>query len=364
MELYRRETEFSRKRLVGYIVLLSVGFYGFVVVFGYFYYFPQCWSEAVLRLLLFLLLPLVIFWAARFLINWLFALKQERNDQRAAHLRLRRQQLLEEVKAKETYKTAKEILEKFDPQIKMEAKMAEERKRHIAQPTAQGAPSQLLSASSKGNNNVGEAPNSLLRQRPQPAVRAVSEHNLATSELRSPTARDNFGPPSFGQSHQLAAEISQYQRPSLTPSIQLTAPARPPGPILPRDRSAVDKLVDYLLGDGPNNRYALICRQCHSHNGMSLREDFEFVAFRCCYCNAFNPARKQLPTNPGLSSSAGNLLHAKLRRDSDVSSPDSQQSGRDSPVDEIPAGTNEDVDDSSSKNEVEVIKGQGGTSYR
>jgi endoplasmic reticulum junction formation protein lunapark len=35
--------------------------------------------------------------------------------------------------------------------------------------------------------------------------------------------------------------------------------------------------MEYLIGDGPQNRYALICAQCQSHNGMALREEFEYI---------------------------------------------------------------------------------------
>lgn len=35
--------------------------------------------------------------------------------------------------------------------------------------------------------------------------------------------------------------------------------------------------MEYLVGDGPSNRYALICKQCLSHNGMALKEEFEYV---------------------------------------------------------------------------------------
>lgn len=57
---------------------------------------------------------------------------------------------------------------------------------------------------------------------------------------------------------------------------------RPPGqpmprPVLPRERSVLDRFVDYIVGDGPSNRYALICRQCQSHNGMALKEEFQFI---------------------------------------------------------------------------------------
>ncbi|KAL8183511.1 UNVERIFIED_CONTAM: hypothetical protein K2H54_043336 [Gekko kuhli] len=56
----------------------------------------------------------------------------------------------------------------------------------------------------------------------------------------------------------------------------------PPGPplarpILPRERGALDRIVEYLVGDGPQNRYALICQQCFSHNGMALKEEFEYI---------------------------------------------------------------------------------------
>lgn len=38
-------------------------------------------------------------------------------------------------------------------------------------------------------------------------------------------------------------------------------------------------------------RFALICQQCHTHNGMALREEFENLAFICFKCGLYNPAR-------------------------------------------------------------------------
>lgn len=62
----------------------------------------------------------------------------------------------------------------------------------------------------------------------------------------------------------------------------------------------MDKLVEYLIGDGPNNRYALICSRCHSHNGMALKEEFEYIGFKCFYCSFYNTARKLRPEAPKL----------------------------------------------------------------
>ena len=56
------------------------------------------------------------------------------------------------------------------------------------------------------------------------------------------------------------------------------------------------QMVEYLVGDGPNNRYALVCSDCKSHNGMALRDEFEYITFRCAYCYSLNPARKKRPS--------------------------------------------------------------------
>lgn len=69
-------------------------------------------------------------------------------------------------------------------------------------------------------------------------------------------------------------------------------------PILSQHRSIVEKAVDYMFSDGPNNRYALICAQCCMHNGMALADEFEYISYVCAYCTAFNPARKTRPPPP------------------------------------------------------------------
>lgn len=50
-----------------------------------------------------------------------------------------------------------------------------------------------------------------------------------------------------------------------------------PRPVLPKDRTVFDRLADLVLGDGPQNRYALICRTCGSHNGMARKEEFDYL---------------------------------------------------------------------------------------
>ena len=73
----------------------------------------------------------------------------------------------------------------------------------------------------------------------------------------------------------------------------------PPMPlrnIVPQERSTFDKVgvynvtpatllfnlilqfLDYVVGDGPGQRYALICSTCYAHNGMALKDEFEYIS--------------------------------------------------------------------------------------
>lgn len=96
-----------------------------------------------------------------------------------------------------------------------------------------------------------------------------------------------------------------------------------PRPVLQADRGVFDRLAEYLVGDGPSNRYALICRRCHRHNGMALKEEFEYLAFHCAYCQFLNPAKRKRPSAPRLPDSNSN---PPSRRESDAGS-DSDYAG-------------------------------------
>lgn len=191
---------------------------------------------------------------------------------------------------KETYKMAKLILERFDPDSKKTKEL---------EPPSAGAV-------------VTARPGQEIRQR------TAAQRNLSPSPVSSSQGPPQ-GPVSPGPPKDSSAPGGPPERtatPALSSSVlprRLGSPAtsvpgmghHPPGPplarpILPRERGALDRIVEYLVGDGPQNRYALICQQCFSHNGMALKEEFEYIAFRCAYCFFLNPARKTRPQAPRL----------------------------------------------------------------
>lgn len=205
---------------------------------------------------------------------------------------------------KETYKVAKELIEKYDPSMLRDHSPRE------------------LDLSMRLNQSMNS---SILRHRGprtmdpmnQTAMASLSSEKKALPALMgSPMQRPAAQPPPgmqmpapanpfVGRPTNPAQVNPQSFNPALMRPPAMLQPARRPSlvrPISSQDRSIVEKLVDYMVGDGPNNRYALICKFCYSHNGMAHKDEFDYLNFRCCFCNNFNPARKQKPVAPTLIS--------------------------------------------------------------
>ncbi|XP_028837686.1 endoplasmic reticulum junction formation protein lunapark-B isoform X2 [Denticeps clupeoides] len=255
LEEFRAKNQRMLKLWVGRLLFYSSVTYLLCCVCVYYCYLPDDWSGRIIMALPLFLFPVLV-WFMRKLLIFLFSKRTERNNEKLEDLKSQKRKILEEVMETETYKNAKLILERFDPESKKKSE-------------AEATPGPQMT------------PRPDLRQRNVP----MGTPQIVTTpgpRLASPSAATPLGAmpcPAPGQH---------------PPGPQL------PRPILPRERSSVDRVIEYLVGDGPQNRYALICQQCFSHNGMALKEEFEFVAYRCAYCYFLNPARKTRPQAPRL----------------------------------------------------------------
>lgn len=208
-------------------------------------------------------------------LHFYYAWDRDRKEERLRELKKQKRKILEKVRETETYNNAEEILKKYDP---------------------------------KSVERVQQSPSVISPQRFTPIE----------SQLRY---RGNLTPmrslPALPSGSSFTPQTGYGLRPQIPVGLargSMVTPVRPPlmatpmpairtiKPIVAQNRSIVEKVVDYMVGDGPNNRYALICIHCYSHNGMALKDEFEFIAFRCCYCRGFNPARKMRPQPPRLDS--------------------------------------------------------------
>lgn len=315
---FNRDTQAWQKKVIGTLVAYFSVIYLLGIVFAYYYYYndPE-WQDIPSKLKLltpFLVAPLIIFFLKRIL-TWWYHRKVRKNETHLAKLEEERTKILEDVMDTETYKVAKEILDKYGPvqQITKPTKRltSSETKLKTGGGDIQATPSRPSLIQEPGGNNT-------LRQRHStshlPGSTLSTLNNQPSSHPGSPfrtISASNSGNISEGGSNRptTASDINTalqktpgpFQKLSSQHTIQRRVPGPPlPRPVLPRERGYMDKVVEYLVGDGPSNRYALICKQCQSHNGMALKEEFEYIAYRCCYCFYWNPARKQRPVAPKL----------------------------------------------------------------
>ncbi|KAK5908870.1 hypothetical protein CgunFtcFv8_016891 [Champsocephalus gunnari] len=288
LEEFRAKNQRLQKLWVGQLILYSSVFYLLTSLVVYCLYLPEQWFQRIVMAVPFFIYPVLV-WFIRRLLVFLFSKRTERNNDKLEELKASKKKILEEVMETETYKNAKLILERFDPEAKRKAELE----------------------STPVRPQMTPRPGQEIRQRGVPMRPMLMGTPIAMAMTPQPGARLQMGPGGDAcGSRRTSGEIrSVCLRPAgvtvQDPLLSHTWSMHPPGPplarpILPKDRGAVDRVIEYLVGDGPQNRYALICQQCFSHNGMALREEFEYLAFRCAYCYFLNPARKTRPQAPRL----------------------------------------------------------------
>lgn len=296
LEEYSAKNQRQMKIWLGRLLLYSSLLYLLTCLVVYFWYLPEQLMGRLILCLPFLLFPLLV-WLLRKVLVFIFSRRTERNNEKLEDLKGQKHKILEEVMETETYKNAKLILERFDPDSKKKIELESSPTGPMMSPK----PGQEL----RHRSVIPKTPTVM----ENPVSGAAARPPLVSGPTHSGRASHSApgGPPERGLSA-IAAQQSLMRRP-MTPGTPVPGVGmHPPGPplsrpVLPRERGAVDRVIEYLVGDGPGNRYALICQQCLSHNGMALKEEFEYIAFRCAYCYFLNPARKTRPQAPRLPES-------------------------------------------------------------
>ncbi|OQR70710.1 protein lunapark-B-like, partial [Tropilaelaps mercedesae] len=311
------------KKIVGAML-----FYGtmLIIIGGFVAYFVFDHSSFASSLICFapvILAPGVLFGSKR-LLQYHYTSRIEQKKEELNKLIKEKKTLINRVKETETYKKAQEILEKYDADTRMRKAQAEQQRAMIAvlQHTGEIPDSMDLNSfvgsktkTAAGSYDFPPYPSTnengidIRRRAVGTPIGSLNMHRdsvpQGAQQVQVQQHQEQFTPLKHGQLRKTALQPMQQQAmlsPIRSPYVPRTA-----RPILPQERGAVEKMIDYIVGEGPNNRYALICKKCSSHNGMALREEFEFLAFQCCYCFHFNPARKQRPlAPPPLSLSAAN----------------------------------------------------------
>ncbi|XP_024143075.1 endoplasmic reticulum junction formation protein lunapark-A isoform X2 [Oryzias melastigma] len=291
LEEYSVKYQRQLKIWVGRLLLYSSVLYLITCMVVYFWYLPEQLMGRLILSLPFVIFPFLV-WLLRKMLVFIFSRRTEKNNEKLEDIKAQKRKILEEVMETETYKNAKIILERFDP----------DSKRKMELECTPVGPQLTPKPELRQRNVIPKPPPVVVNSASGAAARPplASGPNYPGRSSHSAPG----GPPERNLSA-VAAQQSLMRKP-VTPGTPVPGVGmHPPGPplarpVLPRDRGVMDRVIEYLVGDGPQNRYALICQQCLSHNGMALKEEFEYIAFRCAYCFFFNPARKIRPQGPRL----------------------------------------------------------------
>ncbi|XP_046909228.2 zinc-ribbon metal-binding protein lunapark [Dermatophagoides farinae] len=281
IDTYKLTAFIRQKNYLALIYFLFILIYPSGLAYIYFTFNTVNRMTILYSFLFIISLPMFLYLIRKYLhlyFRWII----ENNNIRLVQLLKEKKQILSKVQETETFNDAKSILEKYDPSLLRNLSLSLNNL------------SQIESSKTIANTSIRDRRNidTYNRQRQSLPHAPQSNRNYMTqpSSSSSSSTRQTLTQPT------LSPPPPPSTTTTTTPSIGYRQ--RTIKPILPQNRSTVEKLIDYMFNDGPNNRYALICPNCSSHNGMALPDEFDYIAYICAYCGTFNPSRKIRPTAP------------------------------------------------------------------
>ncbi|KAL6561342.1 hypothetical protein OROMI_016943 [Orobanche minor] len=189
-------------------------------------------------------------------------------------LRAERQAKIDELKEKTNYYSTQQLIQRYDtdPAAKAAAatvlasKLGADSglKVHVGDDSNPKAPTGK-------SNDVEIAPTTGLRHRKQPH----SKSSGTDSESGHHPEEGMLSAAGFE-----GAEVSQQR--------QFVVEHHPQTGLSSNGGGWIARLAALLVGEDPAQSYALICGNCHMHNGLVRKEDFPYVTYYCPHCNALN----------------------------------------------------------------------------
>ncbi|KAK4277096.1 hypothetical protein QN277_015147 [Acacia crassicarpa] len=215
----------------------------------------------------------------------------DRRDQKILErLRAERQTKIDELKEKTNYYTTQQLIQRYDPDPAAKAAAA------TVLASKLGADSGLkvylgdesnLNASTGVSNDVEFVQSGGLRNRKQ-----------VQSKYTTPGATT----PKLHPDQQIGGAGETEEGPTSEHNQLIVVEHHQPQSSSTNDGGWIARIAALLVGEDPTQSYALICGNCHMHNGLARKEDFPFITYFCPHCQALNKPRNSDEVVPALSS--------------------------------------------------------------
>lgn len=259
-------------------------------------------SESTWRDKLLLSIPMVILnlvlWVSKKIVQWYKRWSLDNEEQRLRKLQKEKRRILDLVCETESYRVATELLEKYDPkQLRRRERSSSDRPTSPLNTTLSKIKASPIKPLQHNQQHMVHNSFPIHNQSINPTIQTQLVAAIQPPAPPPPTPASKPAAKSF-----LNTTSTNLHNASITSVAASSVQGRPVRPVLSKDRSFFEKMVDWVVADGPDNRFALICRYCYGHNGMSLAEEYETINFRCCYCYNLNTATNKRQVHDQLQS--------------------------------------------------------------
>ncbi|XP_010438086.1 PREDICTED: uncharacterized protein At2g24330-like [Camelina sativa] len=233
------------------------------------------WRMRSFRILPMFLLPAISALAYSSIAS--FSKMFDRRDQKTLEkLRAERLAKINELKERTNYYTTQQLIQRYDPDPAAKAAAATVLASKLGADSGLkvylGDESQHDPSSGKSNDmEVNQSRG--LRNRRQPNTKTHGSGSTSTHHSDDESHHS-------GTTERFPGTTKQNQQ-------MLVEHYNPQGYAAP-DGSWISRVAALLVGEDPTQSFALICGNCHMHNGLARKEDFAYITYYCPHCNALN----------------------------------------------------------------------------
>ncbi|XP_075509816.1 uncharacterized protein At2g24330-like isoform X2 [Primulina tabacum] len=233
-----------------------------------------------------------------------FTRMRDRKDKMTLEkLRAERQAKIDELKEKTNYYITQQLIQRYDPD-----------------PAAKAAAATVLASKLGLDSGLklhveDEAKNNAVHTGKSNDVEVARTAGLRNRKA-SHSKTSSSGSASTHHLEEQMAATAEIKGAAISEQHQLVVEHHPQTGLNTNDGGWIARLAALLVGEDPRQSYALICGNCHMHNGLARKEDFPYITYYCPHCNALN--RPKQPSEHILGSSSPSITALDPVNDAEV----------------------------------------------
>ncbi|XP_049410279.1 uncharacterized protein At2g24330-like [Solanum stenotomum] len=316
----------SWRRMSRHLIILSVLFEVIAVAYAVMTTrsLELNWKMRALRVLPMFLLPGLSFFTYSTLRSFT-RMKEQRDQKTLERLRAERQAKIDELKEKTNFYITQQLIQRYDPDPASKAAAATVLASKLGADTGLKV---YLGDESKFNAPAGTSNDVEILQ-----YAGLRNRKQARSGSAGSAVLDHREGEMLHDVQLEGSSMNQHQ--------QMIVEHYNPTSVSAQDGGWLARIAALLVGEDPTQSYALICSNCHMHNGLARKEELPYITYYCPHCNALN-GTKQLADG---ASSLLNMASTTIVADADLVKQDSgsiaeRDSTSSSPAAETTEGNN------------------------